>query len=82
VNDVGQTIQSEVKRFTHDYKSLTAHMCDNEDAITVANAMQTCIVGFVHWIYEGKRYFGTRHEEVSKFGWIFADAGGNEVDAS
>lgn len=82
MNDIGQTIQSEVERFTHDYKSLTTSTCDNEDAITVANAMRDCIAGFVHWIYEGKRYFGTRHEEVSKFGWVFTGAGGNEVDAS
>ena len=82
MNDIGQTIRSEVERFTHDYQFLTARMCDDEDAITVANAMRYCIAGFVHWIYEGKHYFGTRHEEVSKFGWVFTDASGNEVDAS
>lgn len=82
VNDVRWRIQSEVGKFIHDYKSLTARTYDNKDTVTVANAMRDCVVGFIHWIYEGERYFGKRHEEVAEFGWIFTDAGGNEVDVS
>lgn len=82
MNDIRRSIQSEVGKFIHDYNSLTARTCENEDAVTVANAMRDCIAGFIHWIYEGERYFGKRHEEVAKFGWIFTDTGGNEVDVS
>ncbi|KAF9653590.1 hypothetical protein BDM02DRAFT_3182601 [Thelephora ganbajun] len=87
VNDTRRSIQSEVGKFVHNYKSLTAHTCDNEDAVTVANAMRDCIAGFIHWIYESERYFGKRYEEVSKFGWVFTgisgtSTGGNEMDIS
>lgn len=71
----------------HGYKSLTVRTCENEGAVTVAGAMRDCITGFIHWIYEGERYFGKRHGEVAKFGWIFTETsdtgtGGNEVDVS
>lgn len=87
MNDIRRNIQSEVGRFIHDHKSLTTHTCDNEDAVVVANVMRDCIAGFIHWVYEGERYFGKRHEEVAKFGWIFTDTGdattdGNEIDVS
>lgn len=87
VNDTRRSIQSEAEKFIHDYKSLTATARGNEDAVMVANAMQDCISGFIHWIYEGERYFGQRYEEVAKFGWIFTDTSGastdgNEVDIS
>ena len=82
MNDIRRSIQSEVENFIHDYKSLTARTCENEDAVTVANAMRDCTAGFIHWIYEGERYFGKRHEEVAKFGWIFTDTSSNEVDVS
>ena len=87
MGDIRRNIQSEVGKFTRDYKSLTAGADDNEDAVTVANAMRDCIAGFIHWIYEGERYFGKRYEEVAKFGWVFTDTNdtsteGNEVDGS
>lgn len=87
VNDIRRNTQSEVGKFIHGYKSLTAHSGDNEDVVAVANAMRNCITGFVHWIYESERYFGKRYEEVGKFGWVFTDVsststGGNEVDTS
>jgi len=82
VNDVRRSIKSEAGKFTHDYGSLTGATRNNEDAVTVANAMRDCIAGFTHWIYEGERYFGKRYEEVAKFGWIFTDTSGTEVDAS
>lgn len=82
MNDIRRRIQSEVGKFIRDYKSLTVRTCDNEDVVTVANVMRDCIAGFIHWIYEGERYFGKRHEEVAKFGWIFTDTSGNEVDVS
>jgi hypothetical protein len=82
VNDIRLSIQSEVGKFTHDYKTLTARTCNTEDAVTVANAMRDCIAGFIHWIYESEHYFGKRHEEVANFGWIFMDTSGNEVDVS
>ena len=86
-NGIRQNIQSEVGKFIHGYKSLTAHTDDNEDVAMVANAMRDCIAGFIHWIYEGERYFGKRYEEVAKFGWVFMDTSGtgtngNEVDVS
>jgi len=85
VGDIRRDIQSEVGKFIRDYKLLTVGAGDNEDVVTVVNAMRNCIAGFVHWIYEGERYFGKRYEEVAKFGWVFTDAsgtgtGGNGVD--
>lgn len=82
VNDIRRGIEAEVGKFIDAYKSLTTRTCDNEDVVTVANAMRDCIVGFIHWVYESERYFGKRHEEVAKFGWIFMDTGGDEVDIS
>lgn len=87
MNDIRRSIQSEVGKFIHDYRSLTANTRDNEGAVTVANAMRDCIGGFIHWIYEGERYFGKRYEEVATFGWIFtgtsgASTGDNEADVS
>ena len=82
VNDIRRGIQSEVGKFIDAYKSLIAHTCDNEDAVTVANAMRDCIAGFIHWIYEGERYFGKRHEEVATFGWVFMGTDGDQVDMS
>jgi len=84
VSDIRRDIQSEVGKFIRDHKPLTTGACDNEDAVTVANAMRDCITGFIHWIYEGERYFGKRYEEVAKFGWVFTDTngtntGGNEA---
>jgi len=76
VSDIRRDIQSEVGNFIHGYKSLTAGTDDNGDAVTVASAMRDCIAGFIHWIYEGERYFGKRYEEVAKFGWVFTDNSG------
>lgn len=72
---VQQNLQSEVEKFIHCYKSLSARTCDSGDAVTVAGAMRDCIIGFVHWIYEGERYFGKQYEEVAKFGWVFMSPG-------
>lgn len=82
MNDVRQNIHSEVGKFVHNYKSLTVHAGDGEDVIVVANAMRDCVTGFIHWIYEGERYFGKRYEEVAKFGWVFTDTGAHEVGTS
>lgn len=87
MNDIRCNVQSEVGKFIHDFKPLTARPGENEDAIMVANAMRDCIAGFIHWVYESERYFGKRYEEVAKFGWVFMDttamnAGGNEADPS
>lgn len=87
MNDVRLNIQSEVGKFIHDYKSLIVRTGNSEDAVAVANTMRNCIAGFIHWVYEGERYFGKRYEEVANFGWVFMDTsrtstGGNEVDAS
>lgn len=46
----------------------------------VAHTMRDCISGFIHWIYEGERYFGKRYEEVATFGWVFTDVGVDGVD--
>ena len=85
VNDIQQSAQSEVGKFVYDYKSLTANNCDTTDSVTVADAMRDCITGFIHWVYEGERYFGQQYEEVAKFGWVFMDTGGvrtggNEIE--
>jgi len=86
VSDIRRDIQSEVGKFIRNHKSLTTGTCDNGDAVTVANSMRDCIAGFIHWLYEGERYFGKRYEEVAKFGWVFTDTngtnGGNDVDGS
>lgn len=76
VNDIRQCLQTEVGNFVRDRGSLNARICDNEDAATVADAMRDCITGFIHWLYEGERYFGKHYEEVAKFGWVFMDTGG------
>lgn len=80
MNDTRQNLRSEVGKFIDCYKSLTARTCDNEDAVTVAGAMRDCITGFIHWMYEGERYFGKQYEEVAKFGWVFIDTGGTSTD--
>ena len=85
MNEIRQSLKSQVEKFIHDYKSLTARTCGNEDAVTIASAMRDCIIGFVNWIYESERYFGKQYEEVAKFGWIFMNTGcagsnGDEVD--
>ena len=79
VDDIRRSLQSEVGKFVGDYRSLTARACDNEGVLTVAAAMLDCITGFVHWIYEGERYFGKHYEEVARFGWVFMDTGGTSV---
>lgn len=85
MNDIRQSLQSEVGKFIHDYESLAAQTRDSGDALTVADAMRDCVTGFIHWLYEGERYFGKQHEEVAKFGWVFVNTGrtstsNNEVD--
>lgn len=80
VNDIRQSLQSEVGKFVHDHEALTLRTCDDEDVLMVAGAMRDCITGFVYWIYEGERYFGKQCEEVAKFGWVFMDTGGTNAD--
>ena len=80
MNDIRRNVQSEVGKFLHEYGSLTARTDDDEDVVMVAHTMRDCISGFIHWIYEGERYFGKRYEEVATFGWVFTDVGVDGVD--
>jgi hypothetical protein len=79
VNKVRQSLQSEVEKFVHSYKTLVGRTCDDKDLAAVANAMRDCVTGFMHWIYEGERYYGKQYEEVAKFGWIFMGSGGTII---
>lgn len=76
MNEIRQSIESEVGKFVHVYKLSAGQTCDNGDAVAVAGAMRDCIAGFIHWVYEGERYFGKQYEEVAKFGWVFMGIGG------
>ena len=79
MNDIRRSLQSEAGKFTHEYQRLIVQAYDNEDVL-VAGAMRDCITGFVHWIYEGERYFGKQYEVVAKFGWVFMNTGGTSAE--
>lgn len=80
VNDIRRRLQSEAGKFARDYHCLTARACDNKDAVMIAGAMRDCITGFIHWLYEGERYFGKQYEVVAKFGWVFMDTGDTSAE--
>jgi hypothetical protein len=47
---------------------------DQEAAVRrYIKALQDCIVGTVHWIYETELFFGKKGSEIRNFGWIFVD---------
>jgi hypothetical protein len=82
VNDIRQSLQSEVGKFIHNYDSLAARTWNNGDVLAAADAMRDCIAGLIHWLYEGEHHFGKQYEEVAKFGWVFMDTGGTGTSSS
>ncbi|KAI0795862.1 isoprenoid synthase domain-containing protein [Abortiporus biennis] len=42
-----------------------------EDIHSYIKGLRSFMVGFVHWVYETERYFGSNGEDVKILGWVF-----------
>lgn len=44
-----------------------------KEAERYVRALEDCVAGGVHWLYETPLFFGAQGAEIRAFGWVFAN---------